>query len=80
MPFRVGRILRLFVGLACLVLMVPFLMSKLDSASRRSNASHANIDYPDVSHRICSSVSHWYLNIIVDTSSSKQKRLQYNRK
>ena len=49
MRYRVGRILRLFVVLAVLVFMVPFLMSKLDSGNSRSTigdepvADHSNL-------------------------------------
>ncbi|CAM4887854.1 unnamed protein product [Rotaria socialis] len=33
MRYRVGRIVRLVIGLACLVVIVPFLLSKLDSGN-----------------------------------------------
>ncbi len=48
MRFRLGRALRLIIGLAFLVFMVPFLMSKLDSSNNRSTTDDKEVDYPDV--------------------------------
>jgi hypothetical protein len=48
MRYRIGRALRLIIGLAFLVFMVPFLMSKLDSSNNRSTTGDKEVDYPDV--------------------------------
>jgi hypothetical protein len=48
MRYRLGRIVRLIIGLALLVLLIPFLMSKLDSGTSRSTADGNGVDYPDV--------------------------------
>lgn len=37
MRFRLGSTLRLVIALACLVLMIPFLLSKLDSTASQSS-------------------------------------------
>ena len=44
MRYRVGRIVRLVAALACLVFIVPFLMSKLDSGNTRSTVEETRDD------------------------------------
>jgi hypothetical protein len=48
MRYRLGRILRLVIGLTLLVFMVPFLMSKLDSGNNRSSVGDETVDHSDV--------------------------------
>ncbi len=47
MRYRFGHILRLIIGLAFFVFLIPFLMSKLDSGSSRSTAEEPEVDYSD---------------------------------
>ena len=51
MRYRIGRTVRLVIALACLVLMIPFLMSKLDSGSARTLSADNDFDYSDVGRR-----------------------------
>ena len=47
MRYRVGRILRLVIVLGCLMLIIPYLMSKLDSPTSGSNARDGDFEYGD---------------------------------
>jgi len=44
----VGRTLRLVIALAFLVLMIPFLMFKLESANNESMSENIKLDYSEV--------------------------------
>jgi len=48
MRYRIGRTVRLVIGLAFPVLLIPLLMSKLDSGTSRSTAESDEVDYTDV--------------------------------
>lgn len=48
MRYRIGRTLRVIIGLAFFVLLIPFLMSKLDSGTSRSASNDNDFDYSDV--------------------------------
>ena len=43
MRYRLGRYLTLVIALACLILMIPVFMSKLETASRASNIDEAGV-------------------------------------
>jgi len=83
MRFRLGRSLRLIIGLAFLVFMVPFLMSKLDSSNNRSTTEDKEVDYPDV--RIQKQIR-FLLTLFIDhffgiyRSREKPEIFQLNRK
>jgi hypothetical protein len=47
MRYRIGRALRLIIALVLLVLLIPFLMSKLDSSSNRTIDEGVRIDKKD---------------------------------
>ncbi|CAF3349809.1 unnamed protein product [Rotaria sp. Silwood1] len=47
MRYRLGRILRFIIGLGLLIFIVPFLMSKLDSSTKRSIVEDNKVDYSD---------------------------------
>jgi hypothetical protein len=48
MRVRLGRTVRLVIALAFLILMIPFLMFKLESANKQSIPEHNEVDYPEV--------------------------------
>jgi hypothetical protein len=48
MRYRIGRTVRLVIGLAFLVLLIPLLMSKLDSGTSRSTGEDNEVGYTDV--------------------------------
>jgi hypothetical protein len=48
MRIRVGRTLRLVIALAFLVLMIPFLMFKLESANNESMSENIKLGYLEV--------------------------------
>lgn len=47
MRYRVGKILRLVIVLGCLILIIPYLMSKLDSSTGGSNSRDSEFEYAD---------------------------------
>jgi hypothetical protein len=53
MRIRVGRTLRLVIALAFLVLMIPFLMFKLESVNNEPMSENFKLDdYPEVNIKI----------------------------
>lgn len=48
MRYRLTRTIRFLISLVLLVLLVPFLMTKLDSSTRRSMATEPRIDDSNV--------------------------------
>lgn len=52
MRLRLGRTLRLVFALGFLVLIIPFLMYKLESDSKKAVVEPMGIDYPEVSRLI----------------------------
>lgn len=51
MRIRVGRTLRLVLALALLVLMIPFLMFKLESSTASQLSENIEIEQPEVRAR-----------------------------
>ncbi|CAF1550902.1 unnamed protein product [Rotaria sp. Silwood1] len=47
MRVRLGRTFRLIIALAFLILIIPFLMFKLESANNQPSPEHIGIDYPE---------------------------------
>jgi hypothetical protein len=52
MKLRLGRTLRFVIALAFLILMIPFLMSKLESANNQSIPKNVEIDQQEVNMNI----------------------------
>jgi len=53
MRIRIGRTLRLVIALAFLVLMIPFLMFKLESVNNEPMSENIKLDdYPEVNIKI----------------------------
>jgi hypothetical protein len=52
MKLRLGRTLRFVIALAFLILMIPFLMSKLESANNQPIPKNVEIDQQEVNMNI----------------------------
>jgi len=52
MRFRLGRTLRFIIVLVSLILLIPFLMSKLNSTTNQSTAEDNEVDYFNVKNKM----------------------------
>jgi hypothetical protein len=76
MRFRLGRTVRLVIALVCLVLMIPFLMSKLDSTVSRSSSDSNNDvnDFNGVSTAWLFKDVHWLLKFFRNEAATMLDR------